>query len=445
MGPTEMSDVFQNQQLLNLAEQPQLPLLADLNEIGQKAFRDAPFPTRKQETWKYTSLKRLLDQPYTAAVTPQAVTPEHLAGLIPDTQGGVRLVCVDGVLNTELSDGEALRLMTPFSMASAEQQQTIQTYLGKTQAASRNDNFLLSLNDAAIRDGVLIHVDANQKLDSVLHVVHVTTEQESQVAYHQRLLIVVDRHAEATVAEYYVSAGDSDQSLTTTTTDIHIGANAALTHYRLNTQQEDALFFGGCFVDLMRDARYHGFHLGLGTQVNRHDIRVEHREGGSHCDLNGVYVPQNRQLVDFHTAIEHGVAHCTSEEDFRGIMNDKSKAVFNGRIHIHPDAQKTLAEMSNKNLLLTNTAEVNTKPELEIYADDVRCAHGATVAQLDEQALFYLTSRGIAKAEAEVMLSFGFINELIEALSNECISNWLRPILAYRFGRDQSLAQHLVG
>lgn len=440
-----MSDVFQNQQLACIAERSPTPLLAKLNQHGQQIFRDSQFPTRKQETWKYTSLKRLLETPYTDGAETRTLSAEQLQQLIPSTEGGVRLVCVDGVLQPELSDGDALRLLTPFSMASAEQQDTIQKYIGQTQAKTRNDNFLLSLNDAAVRDGVLVHIDAGQQLQTPLHIVYVTTEQNASVSHHQRILIVLERGSEATVAEYFVSAGNDDNSLTTATTEIHVSANAALTHYRLNTQQENALFFGGCFVDLMRDARYHGFHLGLGSQINRHDIRIEHCEGGSHCDLNGVYVPQNKQLVDFHTAIEHGVAHCTSTEVFRGIMNDRAKAVFNGRIHIHPDAQKTLAEMSNKNLLMTNTAEVNTKPELEIYADDVRCAHGATVAQLDEQALFYLTSRGIAKEEAEVMLSFGFINELIEALSDECISIWLRPILAYRFGRDQSLAQHLVG
>ena len=139
------------------------------------------------------------------------------------------------------------------------------------------------------------------------------------------------------------------------------------------------------------------------------------------------------------------MAHCTTNEVFRGIMNNKAKATFNGRIHIHPDAQKTLAELSNKNLLLTNTAEINTKPELEIYADDVQCAHGATVAQLEEKARFYLQSRGISKEDAEIMLSFGFINELLNGLNHEEIGLWLRPQLAQRFGRSDDLSAQLTG
>ena len=228
-------------------------------------------------------------------------------------------------------------------------------------------------------------------------------------------------------------------------TEIRIGDNAKLTHYRLQLMSESAFHIGGTFIDLQRDARYEGFHLGLGTALTRNDIIVNHNVGGSHCEMNGVYVPQNKQVIDFHTCVEHKVAHCTTNEVFRGIMNNKAKATFNGRIHIHPDAQKTLAELSNKNLLLTNTAEINTKPELEIYADDVQCAHGATVAQLEEKARFYLQSRGISKEDAEIMLSFGFINELLNGLNHEEIGLWLRPQLAQRFGRSDDLSAQLTG
>lgn len=439
-----MSDFFQNQHLAAIVDSQSIPLLAELNKDGKERFSAWDFPSKKHESWKYTSLYALTQKSYANKPQPKTISANELKNRLPDLSGSLTLVIVDGVLDTSLSDSDALRLITPFSMASAEQQQTISSHLGKTEAAKKNDNLLLALNDAACVDGALVHVDRNQRLETLLNVVYVSSEQKEDTSHHTRLLIVLDDGAEAKVAEYFISIDEQDNALSTAVSDIFIGKNAALTHYKINTQQEDALFFGGCFIDLQRDARYHGFHLALGSAVNRHDIRIEHLAGGSHCDVNGVYVPQNKQLVDFHTSIEHAVPHCTSDEIFRGIMNDKAKAVFNGRIHIHRDAQKTFAEMSNKNLLLTNTAEINTKPELEIYADDVRCAHGATVAQLDSKSLFYLMSRGISKAEAEVMLSFGFINELIDALSEDAIREWLRPILAYRFGREQALAQHLV-
>ena len=258
-----------------------------------------------------------------------------------------------------------------------------------------------------------------------------------------RLLIVLETGAQATVVEHFASNNDEQNCFVNAITEAKVGANAHLNHYRLQLMQEGSIQIGGVHVDLDRDANYDSFQLGLGAKIVRNDINVNHNVGGSHCELVGVYLPQNKQLIDFHSNIEHKIANCTTNEVFRGIMADKSKAVFNGRIHIHPDAQKTLAQLSNKNLLLSNDTTINTKPELEIYADDVRCAHGATIAQLDEQARFYLRSRGISAAEADVMLSFGFINELLENLKLDAVRDLIRPILAKRFGRDEELMKHL--
>ena len=187
------------------------------------------------------------------------------------------------------------------------------------------------------------------------------------------------------------------------------------------------------------DATLNSFHLGLGSVLKRLDVVVDHCGQGAHCELNGIYLPRGDEHVDYHTCIEHRVPHCTSSETFRGIIGDSATAVFNGRIHIHRDAQKTSAELSNRNLLTSNRAEVNTKPELEIYADDVQCAHGATVAQLDEMSLHYLRSRGVARADAQVMLSFGFINEVINTVRCEPLRDYLRELLSRRFARDSAL------
>jgi len=204
------------------------------------------------------------------------------------------------------------------------------------------------------------------------------------------------------------------------------------------------LHFGGVYVDLNRDSQFESYQVLLGGQVKRLDVLVNHNVGGSHCEMKGVYLPKNDQHVDIHSYIEHKAAHCTTNEVYRGIMADQSKAVFNGRIHILPDAQKTLAELSNKNLLLSDKAQINTKPELEIYADDVRCAHGATVAQLNETAKFYLRSRGISAQEADIMLSFGFINELLESIPLEPLRNKMRPLMAEQFTSNRELTKHLL-
>ncbi|MEX1056560.1 MAG: Fe-S cluster assembly protein SufD, partial [Natronospirillum sp.] len=215
-------------------------------------------------------------------------------------------------------------------------------------------------------------------------------------------------------------------------------------HSRLNLEQEDLLHVGGVHVNLSRNARLNGFTLAIGSRLKRIDYQVSHCGEGAELILNGVYLPRGRQLVDYHTNVEHRVPHCTTSETFRGIIGDSARAVFNGRIHIHPQAQKSLAELSNKNLLTSNKAEVDTKPELEIYADDVKCAHGATVSQLDATALYYLQSRGIARAEAEVMLSFGFINELLSETPEPSVQRYLYARLGALLGLPSELLAHVA-
>ncbi|UXD88041.1 Fe-S cluster assembly protein SufD [Thalassolituus hydrocarboniclasticus] len=444
-----MAEQFHAQQLALATEQARNPLLAALNAAGQQAFAAASVPNRKTEAWKYTSLHNLLTGDFQRTASQSELTAGLREVATLGNLKAARLVFINGRLSSELSDALALQQVTLFSQADAEQQVLISQHLGTVlaQASSSNSgsaHLFNDLNNAALNDGVLIHVGKNQRLEQPLQISWLSSNNPQPFSITSRMLMVLESGAEATLVEHYASDEQPQNSFTNALSELVIGDNARLQHYRLQLMQEDALHIGSTHVDLARDSQYNAFHLGLGTRLTRNDIVVNHNVSGSHCELNGVYIPQNQQLLDFHTCIEHKVPHCTSNEVFRGIMNDKARAVFNGRIHIHPQAQKTLAELSNKNLLLTNTAEIYTKPELEIYADDVKCAHGATVAQLEEKAMFYMQSRGISKKEAEVMLSFGFINELLEALPHEDIALVLRPLLARRFGRDQSLSRHLL-
>lgn len=441
-----MPEQFRAQQLTlcdSVAESnTQNTTLTELNRAGRQAFDQAAYPNRKTEAWKYTSLRHLNEGVFAAEASSHSAAGLDGTATIP-ALGSQRLVFVNGQLSKELSSNEALQNLTLFSQANDEQRALIDNHLDQIMTG-QNRHLFNELNNAQLTDGVLLHIGKNVQQQQAIQVSWLTTQQATNFTVNCRLLVVVEQGADVTLVEHYASSEAEQNSFTNAVTEIAVGANARLQHYRLNMAQEDALHIGATHVDLARDAHYQSFHLGLGSKLTRNDVVVNHNEGGSHVEMSGVYVPQHRQLVDFHTCIEHKVPRCTTNEVFRGIMNDHAKAVFNGRIHIHADAQKTLAEMSNKNLLLTNEAEINTKPELEIYADDVQCAHGATVAQLEEKALFYMQSRGISKREAEVMLSFGFINELLEALPHEAIANYLRPILAHRFGREQSLTRHIV-
>jgi Fe-S cluster assembly protein SufD len=238
----------------------------------------------------------------------------------------------------------------------------------------------------------------------------------------------------------YVSSDQTQNCFTNGVTELHLSSGARMHHYRLHQEQQGALHIGGVHASLNRDAFLNSFHMALGSELKRIDVVINHDGEGAHCMLNGVYLPQQDQHVDYHTCIEHRVPNCTSSENFRGIIGGNGRAVFNGRIHIHPDAQKTLAELSNKNLLTSDKAEVDSKPELEIYADDVKCAHGTTVAQLDELAMHYFQTRGISAKKAEVMLSYGFIKELINEVQHPEIAEYLTPLLAELFAKDPNLA-----
>ncbi|MDP2381086.1 MAG: Fe-S cluster assembly protein SufD, partial [Pseudohongiella sp.] len=258
-------------------------------------------------------------------------------------------------------------------------------------------------------------------------------------------LVVLEQGASAQIVEHFLSAEhvSSNNSFVNTLTEIQLGQNAQLHHTRLNLEHEAAIHVGAVHVNLMRDAVLNGFTLSEGSQLKRIDYQLNHCGQGASLSFDGVYLARHDQQVDYHTCIEHRVPNCTSQQVFRGIVGNKAKAVFNGRIHIFEDAQKTLAEMSNRNLLTSNSAEIYTKPELEIYADDVKCAHGATISQLDETALYYLLSRGISPANARTMLSFGFINELLSSLTIEPLRVWLEAWLRNRFSEDRSLVSDI--
>lgn len=417
-------------------------LLTALNESGKESFLQQQIPTRKTEAWKYTSLNALTsnEEGYGRLATQFSVEGLEALSEIP-TLNAQRLVFINGQFSKELSSSENFTNVVRFSEANDDQQAIITDNIGT--AIDQEKHLFAALNNAISNEGVLVYVGKNEQLKTNIQITHITTTQDQSFIVPTRILIVLETGARATVVEHFTSTEDEQNCFVNAITEVKIGANARLDHYRLQLMQEGSIQIGGVYVDLDRDANYDSFQLGLGAKIVRNDINVNHNVGGSHCELKAVYLPQNKQLIDFHSNMEHKAANCTTNEIFRGIMADKSKAVFNGRIHIHPDAQKTLAQLSNKNLLISDEATINTKPELEIYADDVRCTHGATIAQLDKDARFYLQSRGISAAEADVMLSFGFINELLENLELEAIRDLIRPILAQRFGRDEELMKHI--
>ncbi|MCH8550548.1 MAG: Fe-S cluster assembly protein SufD [Natronospirillum sp.] len=427
------------QQALELARQQQAPdWLAPLRTSGADQWAQAAWPTRRTEQWKYTPLIPLQKTWFNRWGEPDLAQAGSIDWIDPEAS---RLVFVNGRFAADLSSNDLPAEVVRFAEAGPEQRALIEQHLGQVVDSERH--LFAALSNAWTDDGVLLHVPAGQQLSGPLYVVHVSTPEAEPTPAGQRLLIVLDSGAQASVVEHFASTADSQSGFVNSLTEVVVGDNARFRHCRVHLEQEDLIHVGGVHVNLGRASHMNGFTLAQGSRLKRIDYQINHRGEGAELVLNGIYLPRNRQLVDYHTNVEHCVPHCTTSETFRGIIGDSSRAVFNGRIHIHPDAQKTLAELSNKNLLTSDRAEVDTKPELEIYADDVRCAHGATVSQLDPTALYYLQSRGISRLEAEVMLSFGFINELLREAPEPALQAWLRRHLNVLLGRPEQLTRHL--
>jgi Fe-S cluster assembly protein SufD len=429
---------FQKNAITLAAEQNTPAWLAALRQQGAADWSAAAWPGRKTELWKNTPLSPL-----------QSACPNRWASAVDsDWQASVetipldatRLVFINGQFAAEhsspLPDG-----VVRFADANAAQQQLIKQHLGQVVDVQRH--LFAALSNAWLADGILVHVGKGQTLDKPVYILNVSTPEAQPAVSNQRVLLVLEDNSQAEVIEHYVSSSAQQNGFVNCLTEIVVGANARLQHYRINLEQEDLLHVGGVHVNLQRDAHFYGFTLAQGSRLKRIDYQVNHRGPGAHLELHGVYLPRNKQLIDYHTNVEHCVPHCSTNEIFRGIIGDSAKAVFNGRIHIHPQAQKTLAELSNKNLLTSRNAEVYTKPELEIYADDVRCAHGATITQLDQTSLFYLQSRGLSHAEAMSMLSFGFINELLNQVPEPAVQAYLRPRIAALLGRETAQLEQL--
>ncbi len=419
-----------------VAARPQLSWLKPLHASGKEQLESLGWPGRKTEYWLHTPITEALEKlPKTAETE---VLPEFNQLTTIANIEAIKVVFVDGVfipgLSSDLSENTHLNIVSQLEEA---QQRSFLQRINQTfdLALNAKDHIGAWHNLSLLSDGLIVQLPADVKLEQPLQVVFVASQASCTAAPATRIICDLARGASAQLIEHFVTLPGAEGSFSNQLTEIDLGAGANLSHYRLGLEGHSAVSLTAVHASLGQDANYDGFNIGFGAACKRNDLVIHHQQGGSHCELKGIYLPRGNEHIDYHTCLEHRVPECTSNEVFRGIMADKSTAVFNGRIHIHQDAQKTLAELSNRNLLVSPDAQVYTKPELEIYADDVRCAHGATVAQLDEQARYYLQSRGISRKDAEVILSFAFINELIDQIDLEPLAEHLRPLLNDHFAK----------
>ena len=382
-----------------------------------------PWPTRKTEAWRYTPLRSVERSAAKVMAPESALTPVSINDL-----NAIELVFVNGQFDPQQSTAQlpaGLSIRLGSELAQADQGQALAQF-----SAIKPARHLFGLvNDALVEDVILIQVEAGA---NIAQPIRISSLLSAGAESHTRVLVRLENEARATIIEDVQVQGDS---LSTAFVEYDIADEAHLEHYRFALQTDTNVSLGGSHFKLNNKSTMHSTIVGFGSDLSRLDTDIIH--AGEHADakLNAMYLLDGKELFDLHATVEHAMPNGTTEENVRGIVADRARAVFNGRIHIHRDAQKTLAELNNRNLLMSDKAEINTKPELEIYADDVRCAHGATVAEIDKQALYYLQTRGVSRSRAQVMLNFGFINELIDLMPNEALAEWIRPIIRERFAQ----------
>jgi Fe-S cluster assembly protein SufD len=411
----EKTNNFSAYQLLAKTREGRDPAwLVNLRGKAAESFESLDFPTTRHEEWKYTNVAPILKIPYRQP-TDQDESGLTRVSIAPFTFAESRrsqLVFVNGLFSTNLSDLSDLPhgiTVANFSHLTAEQEKIFSNHLATY--ADYRDEFFTALNTAHLGDGAFVHIPEGHVVETPIHLLFISTGKDPSVS-HPRTLIVAGKASKAVIIESYVSTG-GDVYLTNAVAEVFAAQDSVITHYRLQEENERAFHIASTQVFQERGSNYSSYAISLGGEIARHDLKVALSDENIETTIDGLYITTGKQHIDNHTTIDHEKPHCRSYQLYKGILDDKSRAVFNGKVVVREGALLTDARQLNKNLLLSREATINTKPQLEIFADDVKCSHGATVGQLEDEELFYLSTRGIAPDQARALLTFGFAEDVI--------------------------------
>jgi Fe-S cluster assembly protein SufD len=413
-----------------------LDWLEPVRRAARERFEQTGFPAARDEEWRFTPIAPIAQGSWRpAAEIAEGVTREQLAGFLFGHPEWTTLVFVNGAYSEALSTlGAVPDSVRTGSLSDAlrADDPVLRTHLG--QYAPIEGSPFTALNTAAMADGGLLFVPPGIDLGRPVHFVFVSSQDAGGSVAHPRNLIVVGRGARASVIESYVTLAPGQSYWMNPVTEVAVAAGAWVEHVRIQRESEQAYHVGLTHVEQQRDSHYRSFSMAMGGAVARHNLHVRLNDENVETLMYGLYVTHGEQVVDNHTAIYHDQPNCRSWEVYKGILEDRSRAVFNGKVFVKPEAQKTDAKQTNRNLLLSDGAKVDTKPQLEIFADDVRCTHGATVGRLDDVALFYARSRGIPADAAERLLTYAFAAEVVDEVALEPVRNELDRLVLDRLG-----------
>jgi Fe-S cluster assembly protein SufD len=392
-----------------------------LRKAGIVSFAEQGFPTLKDEDWRFTNVAPIANLPFRPML--DGARDQNAAKMLPGAVfsklAGSRLVFVNGHFAAELSSVHGLPAGVKVSnlvTALARDTALVEKHLGRY--ATAEGNAFAALNQAFFSDGAFIYVPSGLIVEEPIQLIYISSAKQAGDTIQPRNLIIAEANSKLTVVESYLSFGDAAY-FTNAVTELVVGDNARLEHVKFQDEAPSAYHIATIQGQFGRASHPTVHSFAVGAKLSRTNIRAKLAGEGLECILNGLYLTKDEQLADHHMIVEHAQPHCASHEYFNGILDDKSRGVFHGRILVRQIAQKTDAKQTNKNLLLSDDATADTKPQLEIYADDVKCTHGATIGQLNDESIFYLRSRGIGTETARRMLIHAFAGEIIERIQCE--------------------------
>ncbi len=406
-----------------LADAPALPWLEDLRAGARQRFAAAGLPTPRLESWKYTNL-RPLEKLEFAPWAQEQVSIDRLPSLLPQGQSTQRLVFVNGRFREDLSALGALpdgvRAGSLADALAKDKSGALADTLGRIAGEDGNQP-MLDLNTAMMSDGFLLHLEAGVRLEWPIEVIYLGAAPRGPQAFHPRSLMVLEEDSRAIVVEHHDGIGGNAGGayFANHACEIRVGADAQLRHYKVQAEDTAAIHLSNLHAEVRGGGLYDAFTLTRGARLSRCEASVALAAPGAECHLNGIYMLRGEQHCDNTTRIDHLAPETASREVFKGVLDERARGVFQGKVVVHQDAQKSDGHQLSKVLLLSDTAEMDAKPELEIYADDVKCSHGATAGDMDPEALFYLRARGIPEETARHMLIEAFLSDTINGLAAE--------------------------
>ncbi|TBN03283.1 Fe-S cluster assembly protein SufD [Hyunsoonleella flava] len=405
----------------------------DVRSNAIKIFEEKGFPSKKEEAWKYTSLNSILKEDYSVFPKQENALeyPQVKKYFIHDIDT-YKIIFIDGKYSSHLSqtthDGIDVCLMSA-ALSKPKYQLIIENYFNK---AAEKDS-LSALNTAFSQEGAYIHIPKNKVVEKPIQIIHFSTGNESATMLQPRNLIVVDENSHVQIIERHQSLTDNPV-LTNSVTEIFANKRAIVDYYKIQNDKETASLIDNTFIKQKRESLVSVHTFAFGGKLTRNNLNFYQNGERIDSTLKGITIIGNKQHVDHNTLVHHIEPNCESHQDYKGIFGDRSTGVFNGKVVVEKEAQKTNAFQANNNILVSDKAAINTKPQLEIFADDVKCSHGCTIGQLDESAMFYMRSRGIPEKEARALLMFAFSNNVLESVKIPELKQRITKIIANKLG-----------